>query len=182
MLPSKFVFVSPRTTNGNQKLSGGMKRWTKLYKRSMHSSRSRVPWRKEAWRRRPRGKNYLHWCQACGKTCLVGKVWGGERGICHSIPRWWWYFSELPNRWTAQTRTLLVRTVYAMMLVGLRSLTTRWRHGLSTMLGCSMLNLAKQQAPWCTSNCCPPSHVSATRIHKALSKTKCSKAAGPSGM
>ena len=31
--------------------------------------------------------------------------------------------SILPNRWTAHTRTLLARTVYAMMLVNLRSMT-----------------------------------------------------------
>ena len=54
-------------------------------------------------------------------------------------------FSVSPNRWTTETRTLLVRTIYAMMLVSLRSLTkTRWTHGLCTMLGCSMLNLSGQ--------------------------------------
>ena len=27
------------------------------------------------------------------QTChLAGKVWGGDRGIRHSIPRWWWFF------------------------------------------------------------------------------------------
>ena len=46
----------------------------------------------------------------------------------------------LPNRLTAQTRT-----VYAMMLVSLHSPTkTRWRHGFSTMLGWSILNLSGQ--------------------------------------
>ena len=60
-------------------------------------------------------------------------------------------FSVSPNRWTTETRTLLVRTVYTMMLISLRSLAkTRWRHGLNIMLGCSMMNLsvAKQRAPW----------------------------------
>ena len=55
MLPPKFV-VSQRTTSGNEKPGGGMTRWTKLYKRSMHGSRPTVPWRKEAWRRRPSGQ------------------------------------------------------------------------------------------------------------------------------
>ena len=54
-------------------------------------------------------------------------------------------FSVLPNRWTAQTRTLMVRPVHAMILVNLRSLTkTTWRHGLNTMLSCSMSNLSVQ--------------------------------------
>ena len=49
--------------------------------------------------------------------------------------------SILPNRWTAHTRTLLARTVYAMMLVNLRSLTmTSWKHRYSTMLGSSTLS------------------------------------------
>ena len=49
LLPPKFV-VSPRTTSGNQKTGGGIKGWTKLYKRSMHGTRSTAPWRKETWR------------------------------------------------------------------------------------------------------------------------------------
>ena len=86
---SKFV-VSQRTTSGNQKPGGGMKRWTKLYKRSVDGST--VPWRTEAWRQRTRGQKLPTWCQACGKTCLAGKVWGGEWGIHHGIPIWWWCF------------------------------------------------------------------------------------------
>ena len=39
---------------GNQKPGGGMNTWTKLINRSMHSSRPTVPWRKEAWWRRPK--------------------------------------------------------------------------------------------------------------------------------
>ena len=92
MLPPKFV-VSQRTTSGNQKPDGGMKRWTKLYERSMHGSRPTMPWSKELWRQRLRGKKLPTWCQARGKTChLADKVWGGERGIHHSIPTWWWCF------------------------------------------------------------------------------------------
>ena len=51
-------------------------------------------------------------------------------------------FSVSPNRWTTQTRTFWMRIVYAMMLVSLRSLVkTRLKHGLSNMLGFSMLSL-----------------------------------------
>ena len=56
MLPPNFV-VSPSTTTGNQKPGGGMKRCTKLYKKDVYRSRSTVPWRKEAWQRRPEGEN-----------------------------------------------------------------------------------------------------------------------------
>ena len=58
MLPPKFV-VSPRITSGKQTPGGGMERSTQLYKKSVHGSRSTVPWRKEALRRKPRGQNML---------------------------------------------------------------------------------------------------------------------------
>ena len=78
----------------------------------------------------------------------VPHVWQSLRQRKRNLPQYppmGMVFSVSPDRWTAQTKTLLVSTVYAMMLVSLRSLTkTRWRHGLSTMLSCSMLNLNGQ--------------------------------------
>ena len=81
------------------------------------------------------------------KIChLADKVWDAERRIRHSIPRWWWCFPYRQTNKLQKNRTLLVTTVFAMMLVSLHSLTkTRWRHGLSTMLGCSMFNLCGQK-------------------------------------
>ena len=70
--------------------------------------------------------------------------------------------SVSPNRWTVQTRTLLVRIVYAMMLVSLHPLMkTRWRHGLSITLVCSMLSLRGRvmNSPRCLW-LSPPSSVS----------------------
>ena len=88
-------------------------------------------------------------------------------------PQYHWMllvFYVAANRWTTQTRMLLVRTVNATMLVGLHSLmkTRCW------------VWLAKQWAPWGLLNS-PPS-VSVTQVRKALIKMKyCWKAAGPSG-
>ena len=93
--------------------------------------------KKEAWRWRPRGKNYLHWH-------LARKVWGREKKKSPQYPQMVIVFSISPNRWTARTRTLLVRTVCTMILVSLRSLTTTRWHGLSTMLGCTMSSLSGQ--------------------------------------
>ena len=94
MLPSKSM-VSPRAISGNLKLGGGINRWTKLYKRSVHSAKPTVLWRREAWRWRPKRQNCLHWCQAPVKACcLDGKVWCRGKGIRYIIPWWWWLFSD----------------------------------------------------------------------------------------
>ena len=54
-------------------------------------------------------------------------------------------FSILLNRWTTQGRSLVLRILYAVILVSLHSLTTtRWKHGLSNMLDCSMSSLGGQ--------------------------------------
>ena len=53
MCPLKFV-VSLKTASGNQKPGGGMKKWIKLYKTCGLGSMSAVPWRKAAWRWRPK--------------------------------------------------------------------------------------------------------------------------------
>ena len=76
---------------------------------------------------------------------------------------------------------------YATMLVSLLLLTkTRLRHRMSDMLGCSMSSLtfwmAEQWALWGSLNCQPPHSLSAIQIRKALSKMKCGKSAGPSGI
>ena len=98
-------------------------------------------------------------------------------------------FSILPNKWTIQTRTLLMKIVYAMMLVSSQSLTkTGWWHGVSTMLGCSMSNLSGQARSFIQlmdpppPPPPPPPSVSVTLIQKACRKVKCSKASGPYGI
>ena len=131
-----------------QKPGGGIRRWTKLYEKSVHGSKFTVPWRREAWRQRPRLKETktAFIGAKCGAkhTVLLASLRQGKRNS-PQYPHVVMVFSASPNRWTTQTRTLLVRIMYAMMLVSLNSLTkTRWRHGLSTMLGCSMLNLNEQ--------------------------------------
>ena len=144
LLPPKFV-VSTRATNGNQNPGSGMKWWTKLYERSVHGSKFTVPWKREAWRQRLM-RQKLYWCQARGKTYLLaGKVCGRERGIRHSIPRWGCFpFCQQMDR-RNQDIVGAKSGVYTMVQASLRSLTkTRWRHRLSTMLGCSMLNLSGQ--------------------------------------
>ena len=65
-------------------------------------------------------------------------IWLGQRKRnLQQYPQIVMAFSVSPNRWTTQTKTLLVRTVFTMMQGSLRSLMkTRWRLQLSTMLGC----------------------------------------------
>ena len=92
MLPPKSV-VSPRLASGNLKPGGGMNRWMKPYERSMHGSKPIVPWRREAWRRRPRGQKLPTLMPSLWHSMTpAGKVWSEERRIRHSIPRWWWRF------------------------------------------------------------------------------------------
>ena len=145
MLPPKSV-VFPRTTSENQKPGGGIRRWTKLYEKSVHGSKFAVPWRREAWRQRPRLKEaktaFIDAKCGAKHTVLLASLRQGKRNS-PQYPHVVMVFSASPNRWTTQTRTLLVRIMYAMMLVSLNSLT-KTRYGLSTMLGCSMLNLNDQ--------------------------------------
>ena len=122
MLPPMSV-VSPRIIGRNLKPGGGMNKWMKQYEKSVHGSKPIVPWGREVWLRRPRGQKL---------PTLTPSMW-------QSMPSGWqslkqrnnylsqysqmvMVFSILPNRWTAQTRTLLVRTGYTMMLVSLCSL------------------------------------------------------------
>ena len=98
MLPLKSV-VSSRTTSGNPK--PGVVKWTGewSYMREVCAVQS----------------------TQCPKE---GRHDGGSQGgkNCLHYPLRAMVFSVSPNRWTAQTRALLVRPVYAMMLVSLRSL------------------------------------------------------------
>ena len=59
-----------KNTNGNPKLGVRMKRWTKLYERSVHGPKHAVPRCRGAWQQRPRGKTRLNWHQARGKACI----------------------------------------------------------------------------------------------------------------
>ena len=179
MLPQKSV-VSPRTISGNLKSGGGMNRWTKLCKRSVHGSKP------EERRHDGKSKNCLHWHQARGKAYhLAGKVWGREGGICHSIPRWWWCFPynqtdgpHKPGRcwWLLCTQWCWWACAHWQ----------RQDEGMGWALCWAAqyrIWVAKKQDPWGPpSNCWPLPSVSVTLIHKSLSKVKCVKAAGPSGI
>ena len=106
---------------------------------TMHGSEPtcRTPWRTEQDDWSQWGRGCLQWYQVRGKARhLADKVWDRERGIRHSISRLWLCFlyrqtdgpCKLGHCW--------------LMLVSLRSLIgTIWRHGQSTILGPSMLNM-----------------------------------------
>ena len=98
-------------------------------------------WRSEACHRRPRGENCLHWWRhardkAC---CLAGKIWGREREIRHSIPRWWWCFPYRQTDGPRKPGHFGENCVHND--AGELALTDEDK--MSTMLGCSV---AKQRA------------------------------------
>ena len=122
-----------------------MNRWTKLYKRIVPG----MPWRREAWRRRPKDQKLLTLTPSTWLSMPSGWLSLSKKKKRNSphYPQMVTVFSVLPSRWTAQTRTLMVRIVYAMMVVSLCSLTkTQWRHGLSTMPGWLMSHFIGQAA------------------------------------
>ena len=122
MLPPMYV-VSPRITGRNLKPGGEMSKWMKLYERSMQGSNPIVPWGRGVWRRRPRGQKLPILTPSMWQSMPSG--WQSLKQKKKYLPQYSQMvivFSILPNRWTAQTRTLLVRTVYTMMLVSLCSL------------------------------------------------------------
>ena len=143
-----------------------------------------MPWRREGRLRKPRRPKLLT-SMCAGKTyCLAGKVWGRERGISHISPDGDIFFlycqTDGPQKpghcwWEHCTQWCWWACAH-------------WRRqdeGLGWTL-CQAAQcwiwVVKQQAPRGPSNCWLPPSVSATLIRKALSKMKCSTAAGPSGI
>ena len=59
MLPRKSA-LSSRTTSGDLKPGGGMNRWMKLYKRSLHSTKLTRPWRRRQGGLGQGGRDILH--------------------------------------------------------------------------------------------------------------------------
>ena len=123
-----------------------------------------------------KGGQCLNWRQ------LAGKVWCGEEEFTPVSPDGEDVL-RIAKKMDAQTRTLLMGIVCAVILVSLRSLTkTRWN------MGWPLCKLFSVEFEWLSNelpefpNCWPPPSVSATLILKALSKMKCSKAAVPSGI
>ena len=168
---------------GNQKPGGEMKTWTKLINRSMHSSKPTVPWRKEAWRRRP-------------KTTYIEVKCVTKQAV-------WLAMSEAPQyppdgdfriakQMDCRKQDIVVKNCVCNDDGELALTKTRRRHGLSTMLGCSKLNFCGQamSAPWGLRSLqlTPPPPPPPKKKKKkkkclwprlAVSKMKCSKAAGP---
>ena len=130
MLPLKSV-VFPRTNSEHLESSGGMNRWKKLYKKGNMTE--------------AQGTKTAH-IDGAQQSMLSG--WESQRHRKRNSPQYSLIvlvFSVLPNRWTTQTRMYLVSVVYAMMLVSLCPLTKKkWRHGLSTVVGCSVSSLSGQ--------------------------------------
>ena len=93
-------------------------------------------------------------------------------------------FSVAPNRWAAPTRTLLLRTVFAMILWA----CAHWRRqdeGMDWVLcltGQCRIWVTRQRALCGPSNLGRNPSVSSTLIRKVLSKMKYDKGAGPSGI
>ena len=132
MLPPKSS-DSLRTTNGDLEPGGAQE--------SLHGSKPTTPWRKEGRWLRPRRQWLLTSTPSMGQSLLVvGRQSQRRRRGIRTIG-----VSILPNWWTTQNSTFLVRTVYAIMLMSLHSLMkTGSEHGLSIMLGCSMSILRGQ--------------------------------------
>ena len=157
-----------------------------MCKRSVPDSKPTRPWRREARWLRPRSgrDDCLKWHQAHGKTyCLACKVWGKRKRNSPQYPQMVMVFPVLPNRWTAQTRTLLARTMYATTLVNLLPLTMTsckmqacpswcWKHyGASSALVChgsfSIL------IAWCSSQTPRRSNVVSPRLKALTAGMEC---------
>ena len=93
-------------------------------------------------------------------------------------PQMMMVFSILPTRWTTQTRTSLVRTVYTMMLVNLCSLMKKIKAWIEH---CAKLFNVEFEWPSNELLEAPPIAAHNTDRQK-LSKMKCSKVAGLSGI
>ena len=128
----------------------------RICKRSMHGSNAAMPWGREArqLRLKEAKTDYIDTKRTTKHAVGLAKS-EAEKGIHHSLPRWWWCFYIANNRPVCHW----VRTAYAMALVSLHSLTkTGWKLGLSTMLGCSISSwVAKEWVPWSPCQCvCNP--------------------------
>ena len=104
--------------------------------KNMQGSKPIVSWRREAWQRRLRGQNPPTWMTSAWQSMPSG--WQSLRQRKRNLPQYpqmVMVSSVSPNRWTTQTRMLLVRTVYAIMLLSLHSLmNARWIHGNARLL------------------------------------------------
>ena len=107
MLPPKSV-VSPRTTSGDLKPGGGVNRWMKLYKGSVHGSTPTRPERRETRRLKPKRQSRPTLMPSAWQSMLSG--WQSLRQRKRNLlkyPEGVMVFSALPNRWTTKKQDII---------------------------------------------------------------------------
>ena len=171
-----------KTISGNQKPGGGMKKWIKLYKRSVHGSRPTVPWRKEAWRRRPKTA-YIDAKQVAKHAVWLAKSETEKEEFVTVSPD-----SDDVFHMAKQMDHRNQDIVGEFCLhgdAGELAFTDNDKMKAWVEHYARLLNVEFQwpsELPEIPPTADPPPSVSATQIQKALSKMKCGKAAGPSGI